>query len=208
MFESQAQVCGYCGAPVREAAATACAYCGTAIVATSVAPVTIPTVDVVLHDRGRNAIAVIKQVREHTGLGLKEAKDLVDATEQGPVVVARALDPESAALLVGALERAGAGVKTADGAPVVGAAPAGPADAGEGLGRFDVVLRDAGRQPILVIKAVRERTGLGLKESKDVVDASDRHESVVASGLEAVDARAFVDELRAAGGDAIVRALR
>ena len=108
MFESQAQVCGYCGAPVRDPSATACAYCGTAIVVAAAAPVANPTVDVVLHDRGRNAIAVIKQVREFTGLGLKEAKDLVDGVDRSPQVVAAGLESATARQWAQQLANAGA----------------------------------------------------------------------------------------------------
>lgn len=59
-------------------------------------------------------------------------------------------------------------------APVAVAGAAGPAaGAGEAVEEqteFDVVLADAGAQKINVIKAVREITGLGLKEAKDMVE--------------------------------------
>lgn len=61
-------------------------------------------------------------------------------------------------------------------APVGGAAPAGggaaPAAPVEEQTEFDVVLRDAGAKKIQVIKVVRELTGLGLKEAKDLVDGA------------------------------------
>ena len=63
-------------------------------------------------------------------------------------------------------------------APVaVAAAPAAGGDAGgaaatEEKTEFDAVLTDVGANKILVIKAVRELTGLGLKEAKDLVDAA------------------------------------
>lgn len=62
-------------------------------------------------------------------------------------------------------------------APVAMAAPAGGAAAGgaaaeEEKSSFNVKLVDSGAQKIGVIKAVRELTGLGLKEAKDVVDAN------------------------------------
>ncbi|MBV8951810.1 MAG: 50S ribosomal protein L7/L12, partial [Actinobacteria bacterium] len=63
-------------------------------------------------------------------------------------------------------------------APVGGAAPAaggaggGAAPAAEEKTEFDVVLRDAGAKKIQVIKVVREITGLGLKEAKDMVDGA------------------------------------
>src|ERR1044072_7373392 len=61
-------------------------------------------------------------------------------------------------------------------APVGGAAPAGggaaPAAAVEEKTEFDVMLKDAGGKKIQVIKVVRELTGLGLKEAKDLVDGA------------------------------------
>jgi large subunit ribosomal protein L7/L12 len=64
-------------------------------------------------------------------------------------------------------------------APVGGGAPAaggagggGPAPAVEEQTEFDVVLKEAGAKKIQVIKVVRELTGLGLKEAKDLVDGA------------------------------------
>jgi len=56
-------------------------------------------------------------------------------------------------------------------APAAGADGAGAAAAEEQT-EFDAVLTDVGANKILVIKAVRELTGLGLKEAKDLVDAA------------------------------------
>lgn len=60
-------------------------------------------------------------------------------------------------------------------AAVAAGAPAGGAGAGaaaEEKTEFDVVLKDAGAKKIQVIKVVRELTGLGLKEAKDMVDGA------------------------------------
>ena len=58
-------------------------------------------------------------------------------------------------------------------APVAAAAAAAaPAEAAEEKTSFDVVLTEAGGQKIQVIKVVRAVTGLGLKEAKDLVEAS------------------------------------
>jgi len=61
-------------------------------------------------------------------------------------------------------------------APVAGAAPAGgggaAAPAVEEQTEFTVVLKEAGAKKIQVIKVVREITGLGLKEAKDLVDGA------------------------------------
>ena len=56
-------------------------------------------------------------------------------------------------------------------APVaVAAGPAAAAEAVEEKTEFDVILKDVGSEKIKVIKVVREQTGLGLKEAKEVVD--------------------------------------
>ena len=57
-------------------------------------------------------------------------------------------------------------------APVAAVAVAGPAAAAEEQTSFDVVLENAGANKINVIKAVREITGLGLKEAKEAVEGT------------------------------------
>ncbi|MDX9910674.1 MAG: 50S ribosomal protein L7/L12 [Phycisphaerales bacterium] len=69
------------------------------------APVEQTEFDVILKNPGGNKIPVIKVVREATGLGLKEAKDLVDGA---PKAVKTALGKEDAEKLVAALKEAGA----------------------------------------------------------------------------------------------------
>lgn len=64
--------------------------------------------DVILADAGANKINVIKEVRAITGLGLKEAKDLVEAA---PKAVKEAVSKDEAAKLKEALEKAGAKVE-------------------------------------------------------------------------------------------------
>jgi large subunit ribosomal protein L7/L12 len=78
----------------------------------------------------------------------------------------------------------------------VAAAPAAGADAGasaavEEQTEFDAVLTEVGPNKILVIKAVRELTGLGLKEAKDLVDAAPKavKEGVTKEEAEAVKAK-------------------
>ena len=65
-------------------------------------------VSVVLASAGANKIAVLKLVREITGLGLKEAKDLVDGA---PKAVKEGIKPEEAADIKAKLEEAGAKVE-------------------------------------------------------------------------------------------------
>jgi len=57
-------------------------------------------------------------------------------------------------------------------APIAVAAAAGPAAVEEEKTEFNVVLAEAGEKKIQVIKVVRELTGLGLKEAKDLVDGA------------------------------------
>lgn len=70
-----------------------------------------PTVfNVVIKDVGAKKIQVIKAVRELTGLGLKEAKDLVDSTAQGPAKVKENLPKDEGESAKKKLEEAGATV--------------------------------------------------------------------------------------------------
>ena len=64
---------------------------------------------------------------------------------------------------------------------------------------FNVMLLDAGAQKVSVIKAVREITGLGLKEAKDLVDGAPK---AVKEGLPKADAEAAVKKLVEAGARA------
>jgi len=89
-------------------------------------------------------------------------------------------------------------------APVGGAAPAGggaggaAAPAVEEKTEFDVVLRDAGAKKIQVIKVVREITGLGLKEAKDMVDGAPQTVKAGVSKDEAATLKAKLEEQGAA----------
>lgn len=79
-------------------------------------------------------------------------------------------------------------------APV--AAGAGAGAAAEEKTSFNVFLKSAGDQKINVIKVIREATGLGLKEAKDVADAAPK---VVKEGLKKEDAEELKKKLEAAG---------
>ena len=80
----------------------------------------------------------------------------------------------------------------------VAAAPAGAAGAAaaEEKSEFDVILKDAGAGKINVIKAVRELTGLGLKEAKALVDGAP---APVKEGVSKADAEDIKGKLEAAG---------
>ena len=86
-------------------AAAPVAVAGAAVAAEAEGP---SEVDVILKAAGANKLAVIKLVREVTGLGLKEAKDLVD---NAPKAVKEKVDPEEAKALAAKLTEAGAEVE-------------------------------------------------------------------------------------------------
>ena len=84
-------------------------------------------------------------------------------------------------------------------AAAVAAAPAaagGEAAAAEEQTEFDVVLKAAGEKKVNVIKAVRELTGLGLKEAKEMVDSAP---STIKEGASKADADAAKAKLEEAG---------
>ena len=87
------------------------------------------------------------------------------------------------------------GVSAAAGV-VVAAAGAG-AEAAEEKSEFDVELTEAGDQKVKVIKAVREITGLGLKEAKDLVDGAPKVVKEQASKEEAEDIKKKLEEVGA-----------
>ena len=112
---------------------------------------------------------------EIAGLTLKEAVDLADYMKDAY------------------------GIEPAAGGAVMMAGPGG----GEGEGadeeqtEFDVILEAAGDKKIQVIKAVREATGLGLKEAKDLVDGAPKAVKEKVSKEEADDLKGKLEE---AGG--------
>ena len=87
------------------------------------------------------------------------------------------------------------GVSAAAPVAVAGAA-AGAAAAGEEQTEFTVVLAAAGGEKIKVIKVVREITGLGLKEAKDLVDGAPQN---VKEGIEKAEAEAIKAQLEEVG---------
>ena len=87
-------------------------------------------------------------------------------------------------------------------APVMVAGAAGGAAAAEEKTEFDVVLADAGSSKIGVIKVVREITGLGLKEAKEVVDNAPK---TVKEGASKEEAEQIKEKLEAAGAKVEVK---
>jgi large subunit ribosomal protein L7/L12 len=114
--------------------------------------------------------AIVEQIKQLT---LLEASELVKALE----------------------ETFGVSAAAASAAPVVVAAAAA-APAAEEKDAFDVVLTGAGANKINVIKVVRELTGLGLKEAKDLVDGAPK---TVKEGASKDDAEKMKKQLTDAG---------
>jgi large subunit ribosomal protein L7/L12 len=89
-----------------------------------------------------------------------------------------------------------ASAAVASGGGALAAAPA------EEKTSFNVLLKSAGGQKISVIKVIREATGLGLKESKDIADSVPK---MVKEGLKKEDAEELKKKLEAAGGTAEIQ---
>jgi len=123
-----------------------------------------------------------KIAEEISGLTLLEARDLVKALEEKLGVKAAA--PMAMAAIPMA---AGAGAEAA---------------AVEEKTEFDVILTGFGDKKIQVIKVVRELTGLGLKEAKDLVEGVPKP---VKEGVSKDDAAAMKKKLEEAGGTAEVK---
>ena len=89
-------------------------------------------------------------------------------------------------------------------APVAAAAgaPAGPAPAAEEKTEFTVVLKSAGANKINVIKVVREITGLGLKEARDLVDSAPKP---VKEGIPKEEAEKIAKKLQEAGAEVEIK---
>ena len=81
-------------------------------------------------------------------------------------------------------------------APVMVAGAAGGAAAAEEKTEFDVILANAGASKVVVIKAVREVTGLGLKDAKDLVDNAPK---TLKEGASKEEAEQIKEKLEAAG---------
>ena len=90
------------------------------------------------------------------------------------------------------------GIEPAAAAVAVAAAPGAGAEAAEEKTNFDVVLKAAGAAKLQVVKLVKELTGLGLKEAKELVDNAP---STVKEGLAKADAEGMKTQLEEAGAE-------
>ena len=92
------------------------------------------------------------------------------------------------------------GIEPAAAAVAVAApgAGGGDADAAEAQTEFDVILKAAGAAKLAVVKAVKELTGLGLKEAKEIVDGAP---GTVKAGVSKDEAEALKTQLEEAGAE-------
>ena len=92
------------------------------------------------------------------------------------------------------------GVSAAAG--VVVAATGGPAEEVEEKTEFDVELSEIGPNKVKIIKVVRDYTGLGLKEAKELVDSAP---SIIKEGITKAEADDLIEKLTAEGAKAVVK---
>ena len=91
------------------------------------------------------------------------------------------------------------GIEPAAAAVAVAAGPdAGAAPAAEEKSSFDVILKSAGANKLQIVKLVKELTGLGLKEAKDIVDAAP---AAVKEGVAKEEAESLKKQLTDAGAE-------
>jgi large subunit ribosomal protein L7/L12 len=185
--------CNNCLAPVDPARGSMqrCSYCGMVLVLggeVKAPPLPIPGGVLGLDACGPNKIHVIRVIREHMGLGLKEAKELSDSA---PCTLAEGLDAVRFQEFHDELVAAGARVSGT--APTAGLMPAVSG------GASPVFLEACGPNKIQVIKVIRDHPGLGLKEAKDLSEAAP---CVLAEGMSAPRAERFRAELVLAGARA------
>jgi ribosomal protein L7/L12 len=181
--------CKSCLAPAdpSRGAVQRCVYCGATLVldGPTASEAVVPPGTLRLEVCGPNKISVIKAIREHTGLGLKEAKDLAEAA---PCELAQWSDPLRMERFHADLLAAGAraSVTAPLGTPYRAPAPGGPG----------VFLEVYGPNKIQAIKAVIDHTRCGLKEAKELVESAP---CVVGAGLDATTTAHLRDALVAVG---------
>ena len=117
----------------------------------------------------------------------KFAEDLVNLSVKDVTELANILKEEYG------IEPAAAAVAVAAGPAAAGG---GGGDAAEEKSEFDVILKEAGASKLKVVKAVKELTGLGLKDAKDIVDSAPK---AVKEGVGKDEAEGIKKSLEEAG---------
>ncbi|NDC78573.1 MAG: 50S ribosomal protein L7/L12 [Chitinophagia bacterium] len=94
------------------------------------------------------------------------------------------------------------GIEPAAAAVAVAAGPAAAAPAAEEKTAFDVVLKSGGANKLAVVKIVKDLSGLGLKEAKDLVDGAPKN---VKEGVSKAEADDIAAKLKEAGADVEIK---
>jgi large subunit ribosomal protein L7/L12 len=94
------------------------------------------------------------------------------------------------------------GIEPAAATVAVAAGPAAAAAAPEEKTAFDVLLKSGGANKLAVVKIVKDLTGLGLKEAKDLVDGAPKN---IKEGVNKAEADDIVAKLKEAGADVEVK---
>ena len=144
-----------------------------------------------LNDAGRELVKAIKVYREFTGVGLKEAKDMIDSA---PCIVLKTEDYQNARSLADQFSAIGASVT------IVGDDNCDPMySENYSQGQvYKVYLHDDGGEKVKAIKYYRDHTGEGLKESKDKIDSAPCTMMVTTDYQKA---KRMVDDFRAFGAN-------
>ncbi|MDL2322919.1 50S ribosomal protein L7/L12 [Bacteroidales bacterium OttesenSCG-928-A17] len=90
------------------------------------------------------------------------------------------------------------GIEPAAAAVAVAAGPAAAAEVVEEKSSFDVILKSVGANKLAIVKAVKELTGLGLKEAKDIVDGAP---APIKEGVSKDEAEALKKSLEEGGAE-------
>jgi large subunit ribosomal protein L7/L12 len=90
------------------------------------------------------------------------------------------------------------GIEPAAAVAAAGPAAAAAAPAAEEKTAFNVILKNSGANKLNVVKIVKDQTGLGLKEAKDLVDGAPK---TIKEGISKADAETLVAKLKEAGAD-------
>lgn len=90
------------------------------------------------------------------------------------------------------------GIEPAAAAVVMSGGGEGPAAAAEEKTAFNVVLKSGGASKLNVVKIVKDLTGLGLKEAKDLVDGAPKN---IKEGISKAEAEEIMNKLKEAGAD-------
>ena len=94
------------------------------------------------------------------------------------------------------------GIEPAAAAVAVAAGPAAGGEAAEEKSSFDVVLKAPGASKLAVVKLVKELTGLGLKDAKDLVEAAPK---TIKEGVSKEEAEKIAEQLKAAGAEVEIK---